>query len=710
MENLEYKISDKVIANILGIQNFTNGEAAILELVKNSYDANATTIVIKFERDKIIVHDNGIGMDANDIRTHWMNVGNSNKNYFLFDKPNERILAGSKGIGRFALARLGNEIILKTKTNNNIGCVWHTNWEKSTLDTDVNITTTGTVITILHLRDVWNEKKISYLKNFISRAYNNNLMSIFIEYNDNKELITSYFNEPILGVNCISIIKMHYDAYKLNVNISIDSDEFEDSVDKLTSKNIKKYINSINVYNELVHRYGILCNDFNEVLHQVGSFEGEFYFNRVSSKIEQEKWKYKYASLNEKMQAGIILYRNAFSLMSYDGEKDWLGLAKRARKSPAAASHPTGAWRVRENQISGKVIIDKERNKFLEDLSNRQGIIENIFYNIFVDIIIIALTEFERYRQGIIRDIASKQKKYSNSEYTIINKIIYNTNKLMKLTHEEAADLSFAIKQNLKDVKNVEKEKSNIEKRYKYDVRILNVLATMGLKASSIAHEIKNSRISIETNNDYIIRALQGLGMWDILNNDENTKLPFMNVPYLLENNKKVTKKIVSFMGVLLSNIEKNKFNRDEKCILDVMQNICATWEKDYSWLKINLEIDRQIKYLISEDVLSVIFDNLILNSVQQNENKSFLIIDILIKQEDFLLIRYKDNGVGLAEKYLNNPFKILEVHETTRINGHGLGMWIVNNTVVMSGGKILDIKGNNGFYIELYLGGKEYD
>lgn len=232
----------------------------------------------------------------------------------------------------------------------------------------------------------------------------------------------------------------------------------------------------------------------------------------------------------------------------------------------------------------------------------------------------------------------------------------------------------------------------------------------MGLKASSIAHEIKNSRISIETNNDYIIRALQGLGMWDILNNDENTKLPFMNVPYLLENNKKVTKKIVSFMGVLLSNIEKNKFNRDEKCILDVMQNICATWEKDYSWLKINLEIDRQIKYLISEDVLSVIFDNLILNSVQQNENKSFLIIDILIKQEDFLLIRYKDNGVGLAEKYLNNPFKILEVHETTRINGHGLGMWIVNNTVVMSGGKILDIKGNNGFYIELYLGGKEYD
>lgn len=50
---------------------------------------------------------------------------------------------------------------------------------------------------------------------------------------------------------------------------------------------------------------------------------------------------------------------------------------------------------------------------------------------------------------------------------------------------------------------------------------------------------------------------------------------------------------------------------------------------------------------------------------------------------------------------------KILEVHETTRTNGHGLGMWIVNNTCIMSGGEIQKIGGEKGFEIEFIIGGK---
>ena len=49
---------------------------------------------------------------------------------------------------------------------------------------------------------------------------------------------------------------------------------------------------------------------------------------------------------------------------------------------------------------------------------------------------------------------------------------------------------------------------------------------------------------------------------------------------------------------------------------------------------------------------------------------------------------------------------KILEVHETTRRNGHGLGMWIVHNTCVMSGGDIQCIEGNDGFHISFTIGG----
>ena len=118
--------------------------------------------------------------------------------------------------------------------------------------------------------------------------------------------------------------------------------------------------------------------------------------------------------------------------------------------------------------------------------------------------------------------------------------------------------------------------------------------------------------------------------------------------------------------------------------------------------------MDEDIVCQISEDILQVIFDNLILNSVQQNENTQKLIITISIKETNgFLNIKYCDKGKGLDDKYKMDPMKILEVHETTRTNGHGLGMWIVNNTCIMSGGEIQKIGGEKGFEIEFTIGGK---
>ena len=73
----------------------------------------------------------------------------------------------------------------------------------------------------------------------------------------------------------------------------------------------------------------------------------------------------------------------------------------------------------------------------------------------------------------------------------------------------------------------------------------------------------------------------------------------------------------------------------------------------------------------------------------------------------DILIVCYKDNGVGLPDKYKKTPMKILEPHETSRKKGHGLGMWIVNNTLNMSGGEVLDITSENGFKIDFTIGGK---
>jgi len=120
----------------------------------------------------------------------------------------------------------------------------------------------------------------------------------------------------------------------------------------------------------------------------------------------------------------------AFSLSSYDGNKDWLNLNARARKSPAAATHETGAWRVRENQIAGFVCIDKEENPLLQDLSNRQGLDENIYYHLLVEVVSLGLKEFERYRQSIIRAI----KKHKETEQGVSSKTDNIITKLNKIS------------------------------------------------------------------------------------------------------------------------------------------------------------------------------------------------------------------------------------------------------------------------------------
>ena len=114
MEKLSYIVEDSTIAELLGVQNFTNKESAVLELVKNAYDAHANKVLIHFEKDTLFIWDDGIGMDKSTILENWMHVGKSDKGYVDSKSTDERVLAGSKGIGRFALARLGASSGLQT--------------------------------------------------------------------------------------------------------------------------------------------------------------------------------------------------------------------------------------------------------------------------------------------------------------------------------------------------------------------------------------------------------------------------------------------------------------------------------------------------------------------------------------------------------------------------------------------------------------------
>ena len=710
MEELKYIIEDSTIAELLGVQNFTNAESAILELVKNAYDAEVLNLTIKFNENQLIIEDDGIGMSAEDIKKYWMHIGKSEKKYNIIDKNNKNsVLAGSKGLGRFALARLGESVRLFSKKENDNSVVWTTDWNSSKLDYDNTFNKNGTKIIIDNLRDKWGKRKIENLADFLQKIYNDDSMKIKLLYNNEEKIIKKYFLEPILGENCTTNINLFYDSIKRNLIIEIKSDEFQEEAKKYCPNIDLKFQNFIiNLSDELKGNFDLDNNEIDTILTEIGNFKAQFYFYIASTTQEMKKFLYKYKIIPTPLKYGIILYRNAFGISSYEGNKDWLGLGKRARKSPAAASHPTGAWRVRENQLSGMIEIDKKDNKKLQDLSNRQGLEENIYYQVFIEIINRGIKEFERYRQEIIRKIVKNNKndlKLEKKE-SIINKIISNPKLLETLSIDGKKELVIELK-NDRDLQiKSEKDKKEIEERYKYDVQILNVLATNGLKASSIAHEMKNDRNTIAFNNGYIIDALKEYKMWDILNTEDKTKIEYKNVPYLLDKNSTTTRKILLFIDSMLDNIEKNQFQIGLKNIVDIVDKIKEIWKKDYSWVNIEIKSDRNIDFELSEDTLHVVFDNLILNSIQQNEEKQNLDIKIYIEQiESLIKFKYTDNGKGLEKKYLLNPKKILEVHETTRKNGHGLGMWILNNTVNISGGEILSIKGEEGFSIEFTLG-----
>lgn len=709
MEYLKYSIEDSTIAELLGVQNFSKDEAAILELIKNSYDAKALLVKLEFiDKNTLKITDDGVGMDSEDIKKHWMHIGKSNKGYDLIDSNNKvRVQAGAKGVGRFALSRLGKNIKLYSKKEHKDGVIWVTDWNTSTLEINSSIENKGTCIVINNLREKWTLNRIKQLNKYLEKTYNDTSMRIQIIANDYNEFVDLHFPDPEPGKNCRSFINLEY--IKGDLLVSVLSDEFAIDAEKYCEGiNLNQHNRKINIIDELEGNeiFDVYGEELITKLEELGGFSANLFFNLNATNQDKEKFLYKYLRTDEILDSGVILYRNAFSISSFEGEKDWLGLGKRTRMSPAAASHPTGAWRVRENQISGFVLIDKKENKVLQDLMNRQGLNENIYYQLFIQIILIGIKEFERYRQKIIRNINKKNIVEENFIERISDEIVKNPKMINNLNKNDKEKLIKELKLFNQDSKKLKQEKADVEKRYRYDVRILNALATSGMKATSIAHEINNDRNQIEPSYDLIIKALKKYKVWHIVNNPKNRKLAFEDIPGLLENNHAAVKKILRFIDAILEKIEKGQFFATKLNVKEIVSQIIKKWEKEYAWLNVEICMDDFLEFNISKDTFYTIFDNLILNSVQQNSQSNELKIKILISKDcNKLKISYYDNGKGLPEKYLNNPRIILEPHETSRLNGHGLGMWIINNTINFQNGEILNISGEKGFEFIFEMG-----
>lgn len=114
---MHFRFSPQVLSR-LGEELIPNPEQGILELVKNSYDADATWCKVELTGDgdnrSLSVTDNGLGMDADAIRDGWLVIGRSRKASRQRTRKYKRLPVGDKGLGRLSALRQGKKVILET--------------------------------------------------------------------------------------------------------------------------------------------------------------------------------------------------------------------------------------------------------------------------------------------------------------------------------------------------------------------------------------------------------------------------------------------------------------------------------------------------------------------------------------------------------------------------------------------------------------------
>lgn len=501
MATYSFRPSARII-NTIGAEIIKDMHAALVELVKNAYDADANYVEIIFKKSiknglVIKVKDDGHGMSFDDLTNKWLVISTDDK-LSRKTSPKGRKMQGRKGIGRFAAAILGENLKLETIDNHKktvLKIHWRDFSDKKYLDeieydiksydSDIKHGSLFTIYASNEKKELWTTREIdSFIKELrklltpieLDKKQDDFKISINFKNSQFEEYVFEKYGTVTLSIEPLPLIEY----YDYRIYGSVYSDGSSDLIYHNKEQNIKERI-----------------KDFKYDLIDDEAFTGKIYldfriFDRDPQAIENlvtylsvdSNKTYKKNEAKKMLDdiSGVSIFRNGFRIRPYgDAKSDWLGLDEQRVQNPSL--------KIGANQIFGVIQIENEEISHLEEKSARDGLKEDKYYAGLVKVInsILTTVELKRYNY--------RQKTGKSRKHTLVssklNTLTDYLNVINKVT-DALIGVNVSTVEKVKEIIKVDfEEKSKIAMDLERQLAIYQGQATLGKIMDVVMHEVR---------------------------------------------------------------------------------------------------------------------------------------------------------------------------------------------------------------------------
>ncbi len=521
VENIElYHSFDAKLATNIGEQSVSSNIQAIIELIKNSYDADALNCKVHFYADgqtgnhikmtKIVIEDNGFGMTVEDFQTKWMRVATTSKNVDKTSPILERRVSGEKGMGRFSAQRLGNLVKIisnpedytgRSKTTYGYNTIELTiNWNQYVPGKDFEkignklklldkkSETSGITIEITDLKDHWTTEDIDDIVTNAGSLISPTLLKKSNENSFDVEIVPHGFTPERVKVE--SVIEK-YAPWEINAQLLGSKANYQIFHKTPQDEERKPVV-------DLSKR----AKGRNEL--PMGSKNcGNFKIKLLIFADRANKWApksvQKFSNLQEQLDdnCGVKIFNDEIRVMPYGNrDNDWLNLDKRYLQRAGG--------RVRNRNVIGFVFFTRKNNPQIKETTTREGLVLNDEFSFVRDRFVIdILKEFENYREEweLIEQATQPKKNPTAKAESAIVQLTDFTESLQIKKADENKIKQYA-KEISKQVIEQDKENKTEVKKVVSTLEMYRNLASLGISALAFHHEIRPAigRISMRLN------------------------------------------------------------------------------------------------------------------------------------------------------------------------------------------------------------------